>query len=124
MFRVLFEAAIVVGFGFWAKSKAEAPASNSCKMTFSRPEYVHLPVAGYPGRGREGETADEIPGYGYRLVRYMDGKLPANERADPFKPGGVPVLFVPGHVGSYKQVCTYYCRAIRYTHWHMTGLSG
>ncbi|CAM9406051.1 unnamed protein product [Ectocarpus sp. 6 AP-2014] len=99
-FRVFFEAAVVLGFGFWARSKGTDSRSNSCKMTFSRPEYVHLPVAGYPA----GEAAgDEVPGYQYRLMRYMDRALPASEKADPLKPAGVPVLFVPGHLGSYEQ---------------------
>lgn len=109
--RVLFTAAIVIGAGYWAKSEAmakpKASASNSCKMTYSRsPQYVRLPVAEYPVRveGRGGQNADDFPGYGYRLLRCMDGKLPANERAKPSKPGGIPVLFVPGHMGSYKQV--------------------
>lgn len=110
MFRVLFLAAIVIGVGNWAKSEAmakpKASASDSCKMTYSRPQYVPLPVAGYPvqGEGGEGGNAEDVPGYGYRLLRYMDGKLPANERAEPLEPGGIPVLFVPGHMGSYKQV--------------------
>lgn len=91
----------MLGFGFWARSKGTDSRSNSCKMTFSRPEYVHLPVAGYP----TGEAAgDELPGYQYRLMRYMDRALPASEKADPLKPAGVPVLFVPGHLGSYEQV--------------------
>lgn len=83
--------------------------SNACKMTFSRPEYVHLPIPGYPSGGRGGEASGEAPGYGYRLMRYMDRKLPAGERADPLKPGGTPVLFVPGHLGSYEQVHTDQC---------------
>lgn len=70
-------------------------------MTFSRPEYVNLPVAGYPTREAAG---DEVPGYQYRLMRYMDRALPASEKADPLKPAGIPVLFVPGHLGSYEQV--------------------
>ncbi|CAM9487282.1 unnamed protein product [Ectocarpus fasciculatus] len=99
-FRVFFEAAVVLGVGFWARSKGTDSRSNSCKMTFSRPEYVHLPVAGYPA----GEAAgDEVPGYQYRLMRYMDRALPASEKADPLKPKGIPVLFIPGHLGSYEQ---------------------
>lgn len=102
--RVLFDAAVVIGVGWWARSKATDKNSNSCKMTFSRPEYVHLPVAGYSSGVGAGEPLGEAPGYGYRLMRYVDRKLPAGERADPLKPGGTPVLFVPGHLGSYKQV--------------------
>lgn len=71
-------------------------------MTMSRPEYVHLPVPGYPDMKED--AASETPGYGYRLLRYMDRKLPASDKLDPSKPGGVPVLFVPGHLGSFKQV--------------------
>ncbi|CAM9247257.1 unnamed protein product, partial [Hapterophycus canaliculatus] len=106
IFRALVEAAVVILLGWWARSKATDKKSNSCKMTFSRPEYVHLPVAGYPSEGERGEASGEAPGYGYRLVRYMDRKLPAGERVDPLKPGGFPVLFVPGHLGSYEQVRT------------------
>lgn len=92
----------MVGVGFRSRAAALLRESNKCKMTMSRPEYVHLPVERYPIGG--GDAADEIPGYQYRLMRYMDRKLPASDRQDPRKPGGVPVLFVPGHLGSYEQV--------------------
>lgn len=101
---VLAPAVVVVAAGLWAKSSAMDRKSNSCKMTMSRPEYVRLPVAGYPDTA-EDDAAGESPGYGYRLLRYMDRRLPASDRFDASKPGGVPVLFVPGHLGSFKQVC-------------------
>lgn len=104
VFRVVVVAAAVVALGNWAKMKALDRASNSCKMTYSSPKFVPLPVAGYPG-GRDGVTAGENPGYGYRLMRYIDRKLPASDIANPSKPKGTPVLFVPGHLGKYDQVC-------------------
>lgn len=106
IWRVLLGAAVITGFGWWARSKATDKKSNSCKMTFSRPAYVPLPVEGYPSKAGGGAAPDDASGYGYRLIRYMDRKLPAGERVDPRKPGGVPVLFVPGHLGSYEQVGT------------------
>ena len=59
-----------------------------------------------------GEAAGESPGYGYRLLRYIDRKLPASDRAEPSKPRGIPVLFVPGHLGSFEQVHTV-CTQVR-----------
>lgn len=104
--RVLFVAAVVVGLGFWGKWKEMERRSNSCKMTYSSPKYVPISVPGYPGGVGAGasEEADGTPGYGYRLLRYVDRKLPASEKAEPLKPRGIPVLFVPGHLGSFEQV--------------------
>lgn len=106
VFLVVLAAAVIGGLGNWAKTKALNRASNACNMTYSSPKFVPLAVAGYPGRGEE--TAGEKPGYGYRLMRYIDRKLPAADRADPSKPRGVPVLFVPGHLGKYDQVCVFF----------------
>lgn len=107
VFLVVFVAAAVVGLGVWGLFKASGRASNPCKMTYSTPKYVPLPVAGYPARGGvgEGETAGDNPGYGYRVMRFIDRKLPESDKADPLRPRGIPVLFVPGHVGNYEQVC-------------------
>eukprot|EP00752_Nemacystus_decipiens_P014209 g12638.t1 len=105
VFRLVVAAAVIVALGHWARIKAMSRASNGCQMTYSRPKFVPLPVAGYPGRegAGEGETAGGNPGYGYRLMRYLDAKLPASDKADPLKPRGIPVLFVPGHLGKYDQ---------------------
>lgn len=105
VFAILFGAAVVIAVGLWSRSAAMDRKANSCKMTMSRPDYVHLPVPGYPRVGEETpEQKDEIPGYQYRLVRYIDGKLPAYDKRNPSKPRGIPVLFVPGHLGNFKQV--------------------
>lgn len=106
VFAVLFGAAVVVALGLWSRSAAMDRKANSCKMTMSRPDYVHLPVLGYPSVGAErlAEEADGVPGYQYRLVRYIDGRLPAYDKRNPSKPRGIPVLFVPGHLGNFKQV--------------------
>ena len=112
VFRVVVVAAAIAALGYWLKKKAMKRASNQCNMTFSRPKYVPVPVAGYPGRegGGEGEiVAGENLGYGYRLLRYMDGRLPASDKADPLRPRGIPVVFVPGHLGKYDQVCVFVC---------------
>eukprot|EP00903_Cladosiphon_okamuranus_P012207 g11449.t1 len=103
VFRVVFVAAIILALGHWLKSKALDRASNPCKMTYSTPKFLPVPVAGYPGRKGNGENAGENPGYGYRLMRYIDRKLPASDKAEPLKPKGIPVLFVPGHLGKYDQ---------------------
>lgn len=109
VFRVVFLAAIIVALGNWLTRKALDRASNRCKMTFSTPKFVPVPVAGYPGRDGDGEIAGENPGYGYgyRLMRYIDRKLPASDKAEPLEPRGTPVLFVPGHLGKYDQVCVF-----------------
>lgn len=100
---MLMAAGLVIGAGLWMRSRAMHRTTNLCKMTYSRPEYVPLPVAGYSHQ--EGDATGEVPGYGYRLVRFVDGKLPASDKRSPSKPTGTPVLFVPGHLGTYKQVC-------------------
>lgn len=106
VFVVLLIAALIFIVGQMARHTAMDRKSNSCKMTYSRPEYVPLPVTGFtvegdafPGNGTMGNV-----GYGYRLLRYIDRKLPASDRKHPMRPGGFPVLFVPGHRGNYQQV--------------------
>lgn len=98
----MLQAAVVLGVGLWYRAAAMDRRANSCKMTMSRPDYVHLPVTEYPALG--GNSTSEVLGYEYRLVRYMDRKLPSSEKSNPLKPGGTPVLFVPGHLGNFKQV--------------------
>lgn len=99
---VLVLATALVVVGLRSRASALSRSSNPCKMTFSRPMYVPLAVPGYPAVA--GEVGNDTPsGYGYRLIRYLDRKLPEEERADPSKPTGFPILFVPGHVGSYEQ---------------------
>lgn len=99
---VLVLATALVVVGLWSRASAMSRNSNSCKMTLSRPMYMPLAVPGYPVVAGEVGN-DTLSGYGYRLIRYLDGKLPKAERANPSKPAGFPILFVPGHVGSYEQ---------------------
>lgn len=65
---------------------------NTCEMTymFEYPQFVKIKVP----------IEDQLPRYG--LYAYSEGKL--TERARAMKFDGIPVLFVPGNSGSYKQV--------------------
>ncbi|CAM9332889.1 unnamed protein product [Discosporangium mesarthrocarpum] len=107
---VFLPALVLMAWGLNSRSLAMDRKSNKCSMTYSRPNYfpVPVPVPGDVEGVREpnhGVGFDEAAGINYRLFRYMDGKLPKSERnLKPLKPQGTPVLFVPGHLGSYQQV--------------------
>lgn len=69
-------------------------APNQCVMSYSRPVYTPVPV---PSR----------LSYKYRLMRYTHGHV---ER--PLRVTGMPVLYVPGHLGSYKQARSFASAAV------------
>lgn len=99
--QILLTMAVILFVGHKSRLASLDRKSNLCKMTYSRPQYVPLPV--------RGDVDGESPGYGYRLLRFVDGKLPASDREHPSKPRGTPVLFVPGHQGNFQQVWNSIC---------------
>lgn len=102
----LFPGAILLCVGFYSLRIARDRKSNSCKMTWSKPSFVPLLVPSYLS---EGHHQGNIPERTYRLLRYIDGNLPEDERAEPMEPMGMPVVFVPGHVGNFSQVSCREC---------------
>lgn len=65
-------------------------AGNSCRMTYSRPVLHEMRLPEAVRRAHPG----------YRVLRYNNGAKPAEEM---FSTAGQPVVFVPGHLGSYRQ---------------------
>ncbi|RHY07414.1 hypothetical protein DYB25_009445 [Aphanomyces astaci] len=70
------------------------PRSNTCGMTYSAPIYKSLPF-----HAVDPSMAHTYAKYTFAQL-FMDG---ADKRNDSQPLSGVPVLFVPGHLGSYKQ---------------------
>lgn len=103
LLEVLVPFALMLSLGLYSLSVARDRKSNLCKMTWCRPMYLPLAVPRHRGARGGGAKADP-PGYGYRLLRYLDDAQPQRERANPRKPQGMPVIFVPGHLGDYMQV--------------------
>ncbi|KAJ8319164.1 hypothetical protein KUTeg_004255 [Tegillarca granosa] len=68
--------------------------NNKCYMTymFQMPEYIRVPL------GKK--ISKEFPRYG--LYLYGEGQYA--DQIKNFKLSGIPVLFIPGNAGSYKQV--------------------
>ena len=67
--------------------------TNTCQMTYTRgPSYqvITLPQSQY--------------NYKYKLYRFDQISLRANPTDSALDVSGIPVLFVPGHLGDYKQV--------------------
>lgn len=78
------------------------PVFNGCIMSYMYPTYIPIstPKSVSPGK--------------YGLYLYYEGwkKIDFNERLK--KLNGVPVLFIPGNAGSYKQVPCSFSFSIRH----------
>ena len=81
-------AALAVAMWDWTS------APNACVMSYSRPVYTPVPV---PSR----------LSHKYKLMRYTHGHVQR-----PLRVTGMPVLFVPGHLGSYKQARSFASAAV------------
>ncbi|BAA95706.2 unnamed protein product [Arabidopsis thaliana] len=68
------------------------PIKNGCTMTYMYPTYIPISV-----------TDDTTPGR-YGLYLYHEGWRKIDFKEHLKKLSGVPVLFIPGNAGSYKQV--------------------
>lgn len=69
------------------------PVSNGCVMTYMYPTYVPI------------STTDGLSSGKYGLYLYHEGWKKIDFVEHLKKLSGVPVLFIPGNGGSYKQVC-------------------
>ncbi|KAJ8750106.1 hypothetical protein K2173_014021 [Erythroxylum novogranatense] len=72
------------------------PISNGCVMTYMYPTYIPISTT-----GDDGSTS--APGK-YGLYLYHEGWKKINFKEHVKGLNGVPVLFIPGNGGSYKQV--------------------
>ncbi|VVB04204.1 unnamed protein product [Arabis nemorensis] len=68
------------------------PVKNGCTMTYMYPTYIPISVA------------DNAPSGRYGLYLYHEGWRKIDFKEHLQKLSGVPVLFIPGNAGSYKQV--------------------
>ena len=92
---VLWIVALITSLGFLGVYDVLLNAEpNACAMTYmyEYPEYIPVPLAG--------DVAADFPQYG--LFVYGEGQF--GERLRKGKFDGIPVLFVPGNSGSFKQV--------------------
>ncbi|XP_057491133.1 uncharacterized protein LOC130776900 isoform X2 [Actinidia eriantha] len=90
--RVAALVTISIWIGLAALYDLVKPISNGCIMTYMYPQYI--PIA----------SPANISSSKYGVYLYHEGwkKIDFNERLK--KINGVPVLFIPGNGGSYKQV--------------------
>ena len=81
----------------------EFGGANQCDMTYMRPSYIKVPLPGTVGnnRGYEVYLYREALGRGSSHTRELE-KL--GKPSDDGKQQNVPVFFLPGNSGSYKQV--------------------
>ncbi|KAF8028921.1 hypothetical protein BT93_E1560 [Corymbia citriodora subsp. variegata] len=82
-------AILVALFGFYGLVK---PVSNGCDMTYMYPTYIPISSQKNVSSGK------------YRLYLYHEGWKKIDFADHLKKLNGVPVLFIPGNGGSYKQV--------------------
>ena len=69
------------------------PVSNGCNMTYMYPTYIPIQFS----------SSDSAPAK-YGLYLYHEGWKAIDFKEHVRKLSGVPVLFIPGNGGSYKQV--------------------
>ncbi|XP_072903044.1 GPI inositol-deacylase [Hemitrygon akajei] len=83
---------VFVGLGVW--HVLFVYEENKCNMTymFQYPEYLKIKLPK--------KVSNHYPSYGLYLYEERDSA----EARNGLKPSGIPVLFLPGNAGSYKQV--------------------
>ncbi|GJP76380.1 hypothetical protein CLOP_g6835 [Closterium sp. NIES-67] len=90
--------------GETGEGKGESePIERECSMTYMWPSYVQIPIQ---NRSLEQQGLDSNPLYSlflYRESHYMGGGSRMEEVRRGLC-GSVPVLFIPGNAGCYKQV--------------------
>ncbi|KAG8230005.1 hypothetical protein J437_LFUL008446 [Ladona fulva] len=91
---VILSAVLFLGFLLGTVDYLVNHEENKCEMTymFEYPQYVRIVLPS--------EVAQSYPRY--NLYAYGEGKYTEKLRGMEF--GGIPVLFIPGNSGSYKQV--------------------
>lgn len=91
-FRVVALIALVIWIGLAALYDLLRPVSNGCIMTYMYPTYIPISAS-------EGVSSAK-----YGLYLYHEGWRKIDFKEHIKKLSGVPVLFIPGNGGSYKQV--------------------
>ncbi|MFS7915630.1 putative GPI inositol-deacylase PGAP1 [Helianthus anomalus] len=91
-FRLVTVVVLSIGIALVAIYDLLKPISNGCAMTYMYPTYI-------PISATEGLSSSK-----YGLYLYHEGwkQIDFNEHLKQLN--GVPVLFIPGNGGSYKQV--------------------
>ncbi|XP_024182138.1 uncharacterized protein LOC112187528 isoform X2 [Rosa chinensis] len=85
---------LVLSFGFVALYGLLKPVSNGCNMTYMYPTYIPIQMT----------NSGAAPAAKYGLYLYHEGWKTIDFKEHVQKLSGIPVLFIPGNGGSYKQV--------------------
>lgn len=91
-FRVVTLVVVAVWIGLAALYALLKPISNGCIMTYMYPTYIPI------------SSPESLSSAKYGLYLYHEGWRKIDFKEHLKKLSGVPVLFIPGNGGSYKQV--------------------
>lgn len=100
MLRVACLIVIAVGIAFVSVYGILKPVSNGCTMTYMYPTYIPI------------SSPKNLSSAKYGLYLYHEGWQKIDFKEHLKKLSGVPVLFIPGNGGSYKQasLCLSFCK--------------
>jgi len=87
---------VVVGICLAALYGLLKPISNGCIMTYMYPTYIPI------------SSSESVSPAKYGLYLYHEGWKKIDFKEHLKKLSGVPVLFIPGNGGSFKQVRSYF----------------
>lgn len=90
-FRVIALVLLAISIGLAGLYSMLKPISNGCTMTYMYPTYIPVP------------TPKNLSSMKYGLHLYHEGWRKINFSDHLKTLSGVPVLFIPGNGGSYKQ---------------------
>jgi hypothetical protein len=90
--RVCLSLAFAVTIAITGFLGLRKPVTNGCTMTYMYPTYIPVPAPPNATSNR------------YALYLYYEGWKKIDYQLHLVKLSGVPVLFIPGNGGSYKQV--------------------
>lgn len=90
-FRVVTLVVVAVWIGLAALYALLKPISNGCIMTYMYPTYIPI------------SSPESLSSAKYGLYLYHEGWRKIDFKEHLKKLSGVPVLFIPGNGGSYKQ---------------------
>lgn len=95
-FRLATIVILSIGIGLVALFGFLKPILNGCNMTYMYPTYIPI------------SAIESLSSSKYGLFLYHEGwkKIDFNEHVKQLS--GVPVLFIPGNGGSYKQVSLWF----------------
>lgn len=89
--RVAVLIILVIGIWLTALYGVLKPISNGCIMTYMYPQYIPI------------SSSESVAPVKYGLYLYHEGWKRIDFKEHLKKLNGVPVLFIPGNRGSYKQ---------------------